>query len=179
MHSWRSPLRTKCLQSVVLSYIRICWGCIHLCTDFVTRYEAIVKYKTAFYSFYLPVGIAMYMVSLYLNLCRPDMQTVYMHPLESVPVSFHCLFLVVSHSLFSQCCIDYWVFTLKESDVSYSLFAACIVTCLGWHIWRAGPQARKRDIVANGRILPDTGQCKLHVCCMGIQYIQFVSVHCS
>lgn len=28
------------------------------------RYKAIVKYKTAFYSFYLPVAAAMYMVSL-------------------------------------------------------------------------------------------------------------------
>lgn len=27
------------------------------------RYKAIVKYKTAFYSFYLPVAAAMYMVS--------------------------------------------------------------------------------------------------------------------
>ena len=26
------------------------------------RYSAIVKYKTAYYSFYLPVAIAMYMV---------------------------------------------------------------------------------------------------------------------
>lgn len=28
------------------------------------RYKAIVKYKTAFYSFYLPVAAAMYMVSV-------------------------------------------------------------------------------------------------------------------
>lgn len=28
------------------------------------RYQAIVKYKTAFYSFYLPVALAMYMVRL-------------------------------------------------------------------------------------------------------------------
>ena len=28
------------------------------------RYKGIVKYKTAFYSFYLPVALAMYMVSL-------------------------------------------------------------------------------------------------------------------
>lgn len=27
------------------------------------RYKSIVKYKTAFYSFYLPVAAAMYMVS--------------------------------------------------------------------------------------------------------------------
>jgi hypothetical protein len=27
------------------------------------RYNSIVKYKTAFYSFYLPVALAMYMVS--------------------------------------------------------------------------------------------------------------------
>lgn len=31
------------------------------------RYKSIVKYKTAFYSFYLPVAAAMYMVSQ----CRP------------------------------------------------------------------------------------------------------------
>ena len=36
----------------------------------VYRYAAIVKYKTAFYSFYLPVGIAMYMVSFHRDLCR-------------------------------------------------------------------------------------------------------------
>lgn len=28
------------------------------------RYKAIVKYKTAYYSFYLPVAAAMYMVSV-------------------------------------------------------------------------------------------------------------------
>ena len=28
------------------------------------RYNAIVKYKTGYYSFYLPVALAMYMVSL-------------------------------------------------------------------------------------------------------------------
>lgn len=28
------------------------------------RYKAIVKYKTAFYSFYLPVAAAMYIVSI-------------------------------------------------------------------------------------------------------------------
>ena len=32
------------------------------------RYEAIVKYKTGFYSFYLPVALAMYMVSIYMYL---------------------------------------------------------------------------------------------------------------
>lgn len=31
------------------------------------RYKAIVKYKTAFYSFYLPVAAAMYMVSVSLS----------------------------------------------------------------------------------------------------------------
>ena len=31
---------------------------------FYFRYKAIVKYKTAFYSFYLPVAAAMYMVSV-------------------------------------------------------------------------------------------------------------------
>lgn len=30
------------------------------------RYKAIVKYKTAFYSFYLPVAAAMYMVSVFM-----------------------------------------------------------------------------------------------------------------
>lgn len=29
------------------------------------RYKAIVKYKTAFYSFYLPVAAAMYIVSVF------------------------------------------------------------------------------------------------------------------
>lgn len=29
------------------------------------RYKAIVKYKTAFYSFYLPVAAAMYIVSMF------------------------------------------------------------------------------------------------------------------
>jgi len=29
----------------------------------IERYNAIVKYKTAFYSFYLPVALAMHMVS--------------------------------------------------------------------------------------------------------------------
>lgn len=29
-----------------------------------SRYDAIVKYKTAYYSFYLPVALAMYLVSL-------------------------------------------------------------------------------------------------------------------
>ena len=32
---------------------------------FSFRYKAIVKYKTAFYSFYLPVAAAMYMVSVF------------------------------------------------------------------------------------------------------------------
>lgn len=30
----------------------------------IERYNAIVKYKTAFYSFFLPVALAMHMVSL-------------------------------------------------------------------------------------------------------------------
>lgn len=30
------------------------------------RYKAIVKYKTAFYSFYLPVAAAMYIVSVFI-----------------------------------------------------------------------------------------------------------------
>lgn len=33
-----------------------------------SRYKAIVKYKTAFYSFYLPVASAMYMVSMFVLL---------------------------------------------------------------------------------------------------------------
>jgi Geranylgeranyl pyrophosphate synthase len=33
------------------------------------RYEAIVKYKTAFYSFQLPVALAMHMVSDSVYLC--------------------------------------------------------------------------------------------------------------
>lgn len=33
------------------------------------RYKAIVKYKTAFYSFYLPVAAAMYMVSVSTSCC--------------------------------------------------------------------------------------------------------------
>lgn len=32
-------------------------------TSPLLRYKSIVKYKTAFYSFYLPVAAAMYMVS--------------------------------------------------------------------------------------------------------------------
>lgn len=36
----------------------------HIRSCFYARYKAIVKYKTAFYSFYLPVAAAMYMVSL-------------------------------------------------------------------------------------------------------------------
>lgn len=32
------------------------------------RYKAIVKYKTAFYSFYLPVAAAMYIVSGFINI---------------------------------------------------------------------------------------------------------------
>ena len=33
------------------------------CAVFCFRYKAIVKYKTAFYSFYLPVALAMHLVS--------------------------------------------------------------------------------------------------------------------
>ena len=36
--------------------------------SFRYRYKAIVKFKTAFYSFYLPVALAMYMVSVSKNL---------------------------------------------------------------------------------------------------------------
>ncbi|CAH2327568.1 farnesyl pyrophosphate synthase [Pelobates cultripes] len=44
-----------------------------------TRYKAIVKYKTAFYSFYLPVAAAMYMVSsdgVSLVVCDPTCWTI-------------------------------------------------------------------------------------------------------
>lgn len=37
------------------------------------RYKSIVKYKTAFYSFYLPVAAAMYMVSEPSHPCCPPM----------------------------------------------------------------------------------------------------------
>ena len=46
--------------TVPLGHVSIC----SIYSHYVNRYAAIVKYKTAFYSFYLPVGIAMYMVSL-------------------------------------------------------------------------------------------------------------------
>lgn len=35
-----------------------------LSTSSFFRYKAIVKYKTAYYSFYLPVALAMYMVRI-------------------------------------------------------------------------------------------------------------------
>ena len=45
--------------------MRILCVCVCVCVCVrVCRYKSIVKYKTAFYSFYLPVGLAMHMVSL-------------------------------------------------------------------------------------------------------------------
>ena len=38
-------------------------GTIDFTSYTIEKYNAIVKWKTAFYSFYLPVAIAMYMVS--------------------------------------------------------------------------------------------------------------------
>ena len=38
-------------------------GCVDFTKYTIEKYKAIVKWKTAFYSFYLPVAIAMYMVS--------------------------------------------------------------------------------------------------------------------
>ena len=39
-------------------------GCVDFTKYTIEKYKAIVKWKTAFYSFYLPVAIAMYMVSI-------------------------------------------------------------------------------------------------------------------
>ena len=44
---WKNPLVLHTLQQLLFS---------------ACRYKAIVKYKTAYYSFYLPVALAMYMV---------------------------------------------------------------------------------------------------------------------
>ena len=38
-------------------------GCVDFTKYTLEKYKAIVKWKTAFYSFYLPVALAMYMVS--------------------------------------------------------------------------------------------------------------------
>lgn len=43
---------------------------------FFFRYKAIVKYKTAFYSFYLPVAAAMYMVNMCLYCKQQDLISV-------------------------------------------------------------------------------------------------------
>ena len=40
-------------------------GCVDFTKYTMEKYKAIVKWKTAFYSFYLPVAIAMYMVSIH------------------------------------------------------------------------------------------------------------------